>query len=286
MRAQVHGTTLFYDSVGSGRPLLVMHGGLGWDHTYLRPWLDVLAGQVEVIYYDHRGNGRSAAGRDWEAIDHATWVEDADTLQTALGHGRFILFGHSYGGFLALEYTLRYPDRLDGLILCGTAPAFAHSDVAIANAQARGTPEITQTFLNLFSSPVEQDSTFRSGVRTILPIYFHEPDEASISRAFDDVVFNAQAFNRASFHCLQHFDVRDRLAEIDVPTLVLGGHHDWMMPPSHSVEVLHTALPHAEMNIFERSGHFPFIEERALFAEVVTEWLQRLPQRNGPSGLS
>jgi len=277
MRADVNGTTLFYDTVGAGRPLLVMHGGLGWDHAYLRPWLDVLAGQAEVIYYDHRGNGRSAAGRDWEAIDHATWVEDADALCEHLGPEQVTLFGHSYGGFLALEFALRYPHRLDGLILCGTAPAFAHQDVAVANAQTRGTPEVVQTFLNLFSSPVEQESAFQSGVKSILPIYFHEPEKAPIDRAFEDVIFNAQAFNRASFQCLPHYDVRGRLSEIDVPALVLGGRADWMMPPPHSVEPLYAALPRAEMNIFERSGHFPFIEENDVFAEVVTEWLYRLP---------
>jgi pimeloyl-ACP methyl ester carboxylesterase len=52
------------------------------------------------------------------------------------------------------------------------------------------------------------------------------------------------------------------------------------MPPAHSVEPLGASLPNAETTIFERSGHFPFIEERTLFAEVVTDWLYRLPERN------
>jgi len=280
MHAQVNGTSLFYTAIGTGRPLFVVHGGLGWDHTYLRPWLDVLAGQARVFYYDQRGNGRSTPGRDWETIDHATWVEDIDALGDALGHDRFVLFGHSYGGFLALEYALRYPDRLDGLILCGTAPAFAHQEVAIANAQERATPDQVETLLDLFAHPVAQPSAFRSGIETVLPLYFHDPDEAPLDRIIDEMTFRARAFNRASFHCLPHYDVRDRLSEIDVPALVLGGRDDWIMPPAHSVEPLGASLPNAETTIFERSGHFPFIEERALFAEVVTEWLYRLPERN------
>jgi len=277
MEAYVNGTRLFYTTTGSGRPLLVMHGGLGWDHTYLRPSLDALGGQATVVYYDHRGNGRSAAPDDWTSVDHATWTGDADALCDHLGTERIVLFGHSYGGFLALEYALGYPDRLDGLILCATAPALAHQEVAIANAQKRGTPDQVQTLLDLLSCRVAQASTFRSGIETVLPIYFFDPDEAPLERIIDEMTFCARAFDRASFHCLPLYDVRDRLCEIDVPALVLGGRDDWLMPPAYSVEPLGAALPNAETTIFERSGHFPFIEERALFAEVVTEWLYRLP---------
>jgi proline iminopeptidase len=280
MEAHVNGTRLFYTRIGSGRLLLVMHGGLGWDHTYLRPSLDALGGQATVIYYDHRGNGRSAAPDDWTSVDHATWTGDADALRDHLGDERIVLFGHSYGGFLALEYALRYPDRLDGLILCTTGPAFAHQEVAIANAQERGTPDQVQTLFDLLSRPVAQTSDLRSGIKAILPIYFHDPDEAPLDRITDEMTFCVQAFNRASFHCLPHYDVRDRLSEIDVPALVLGGRDDWIMPPAHSVEPLGASLPNAEATIFERSGHFPFIEERPLFAEVVTDWLYRLPERN------
>jgi proline iminopeptidase len=276
MEARINDTTLFYASVGEGRPLLVMHGGLGWDHTYLRPWLDALGGQAEVIYYDHRGNGRSAAPEDWSAVDHATWADDADALRAHLGFERIILFGHSYGGFLALEYALRHPDRLHGLILCGAGPVFEHQEAVVANAQERGTPEQVETISELLSGPVNSDADLEAGVETILPLYFHRPDEAPLDAIVDEMTFRADAFNRAFFHCLPQYDVRDRLAAIDVPALVLGGRHDWVQPPAYSVEPLHDALPHAEKAIFERSGHCPFIEEPDVFAEVVTDWLHRL----------
>jgi pimeloyl-ACP methyl ester carboxylesterase len=57
--AYLNGTELFYVEVGEGTPCLVMHGGLGFDHTWLHPWLDPLGDVMHLVYYDHRGNGRS-----------------------------------------------------------------------------------------------------------------------------------------------------------------------------------------------------------------------------------
>ncbi len=84
MRAQVNDTQLFFERVGKGQPMLVMHGGLGLDHTCFRPWLDKLGEQVELIYYDHRGNGRSSRPDSLEGVTHETWAADADALRAQL----------------------------------------------------------------------------------------------------------------------------------------------------------------------------------------------------------
>jgi len=119
--------------------MLLMHGGLGLDHSAFPPYFDNLGDLLTLIYYDHRGNGRSARPDSFEAITHATWVDDADALRAQLGYEQIILFGHSYGGFLAQEYALRYPERLAGLILCCTAPAIDYMPLIQANAAARHT---------------------------------------------------------------------------------------------------------------------------------------------------
>ena len=139
MQAQVNGTTLFYTTHGHGIPTLLMHGGPGLDHTYFRPWLDALGDVAELIYHDHRGNGRSERPSSLDELNHETWVEDADRLRAVLGHERIVVLGHSYGGLLAQEYALAHPERLAGLILCCTAPAMDYQETMIANARARGT---------------------------------------------------------------------------------------------------------------------------------------------------
>lgn len=135
--ANVNGVRLFCREVGQGRPCLLMHGGLGLDHAHLHPWLDPLGDVLRLIYYDHRGNGRSERPfqRTWPRTE---LTADAETLRRELGLGRIVLFDHSYGGFLAPEYALRYPGSLSHLILADTAPAVDYWDELHANMRNRG----------------------------------------------------------------------------------------------------------------------------------------------------
>ena len=260
--------------------MLVLHGGLGWDHTYLRPWLDPLGNQVELIFYDQRGNGRSAEPEDWGAVTHQTWTEDADRLREYLGFERVLLFGHSYGGFLAQEYALRYPERVLGLILCSTAPAMDYAETAVAAAQARATPEQFQTLLGGMAAPFPDDAALRDFSLMLIPIYCHGPVPQGLQESFASMHYRAAAFNRSFFGCLPHFNTTTRLDEITAPTLILGGSDDWLGPPAQTTERLHAGIPGSERVLFEHSGHDPFAEEPERFVAVVSKWLSRLSELN------
>jgi proline iminopeptidase len=279
MFAQINGTEIFYTTHGQGRPLLLMHGGLGLDHSYFRPWLDPLgAAGVELIYYDHRGNGRSARPARLDGVSHATWAADADALRAALGHDRIILLGHSYGGFLAQEYALRYGDRLAGLILCDTAPALDYPEIIIGNAQARGTPDQVKAVVQGLSDPtaVSDDDRWRQLWRTILPLYFKAYDPQLGARLDEQTHYSGAAFSHSFSMCLPTFSTLNRLSEIAAPTLVICGRDDWIAPPAHGAERLHAGLPNSTLVVFDNSGHFPFIEEQDAIVRVVGEWIAGL----------
>ena len=161
MLAKVNGTELFYTVRGSGRPIFIMHGGLGVDHTVFRPWLDPLGDRYQLIFYDHRGNGRSERPASLADVDHGTWAADADALREHLGHDRIVILGNSYGGILGQEYALRYGDRLDGLILVTSLPAWDYEDVIQDNVRARGTPEQIDFVVNRRTEPVANDAELR-----------------------------------------------------------------------------------------------------------------------------
>jgi pimeloyl-ACP methyl ester carboxylesterase len=108
MQTQIIGHDVFCTTNGHGRPMLLMHGGSGLDHTYFRPWLDILSNQVPLIYYDQLGQGRSTRPQSYEGISMGTWADEADALRVFLGFDRIILLGHSFGGFIAQEYALRF----------------------------------------------------------------------------------------------------------------------------------------------------------------------------------
>ena len=276
MQAHINDHEVFYTTNGQGRPMLLMHGGSGLDHTYFRPWLDTLSDQLQLIYYDQFGQGRSTRPQSYEDISMHTWADEADALRDHLGYERVILLGHSYGGFIAQEYALLHGNHLDGLIICDTAPVLDYIDVAMAKAQKRGTPEQFQALIAGLSAPVADDATFRQLWTTILPLYFNKYDPQVAATQDEATLYSAGAFNQGMGKLVSTFNVLSRLSEITVPTLVIAGRHDWITPPAQGAERLHAALPDSKLDIFEDSGHFPFIEENDKFVATVRDWVNGL----------
>jgi pimeloyl-ACP methyl ester carboxylesterase len=136
---------LFTERMGDGPPMLVMHGGLGFDHCCFRPWLDALAGNATLIYYDHRGNGRSVEPADWDSFGLAEWTADADAVRAAHGADRLVVLAHSCGVFLALEYARRFPERVAGLVLCCGAPALDYPEMDATAHALREMYNLTRT---------------------------------------------------------------------------------------------------------------------------------------------
>ena len=279
MHASINGNTIFYDTHGQGRPLVLVHGGTGLDHTYFRPWLDPLGEQAQLIFYDLLGNGRSSRPESFEGITMESWADDIDALRAYLGHEKIILLGHSFGGFIAQVYALRHPDRLIGLILSDTAPALDYPEVIGANAQARGTPEQVQMVGSGLSNPaaLEDDAAWREAWKVILPLYFHTYNPQVAEVMDEKTHYSGRGFSHGFTYCLPTYNVAPRLGEITAPTLLLSGQDDWITPPAYGVERIHAAVPNSTKVIFENSGHFPFIEEQAQFLSAVKGWLKTLP---------
>ena len=276
MQADINGNAVFYTTLGQGRPMLFVQGGPGLDHTYFRPWLDPLSDQFQLIYYDQLGQGCSTRPASYVEIGIDTWADEIDALRAFLGHDRMILFGHSFGSFIAQEYALRHGNHLDGLILCATTPVLDYQDVTMMNAQMRGTAEQVQAVVKLFTEPVADDAAFRQLRMKILPLYFH-PYDPRVGTAMDITTrYSAEAFNQAARNCVPTFNTLSRLSEIAAPTLILAGRHDWIMPPTQGAERIHAAVPSSKVVIIENSGHFPFIEEADPFVATVKDWIASL----------
>jgi pimeloyl-ACP methyl ester carboxylesterase len=106
--ARMQGAELYYEMRGHGPPLLAIHGGLGLDHTYMKSTLAPLEQDFSVTYYDQRGNGRSDRGAA-TTLTMEQLADDAAALLGHLGHREAVVFGHSYGGFVAQELAIRAP---------------------------------------------------------------------------------------------------------------------------------------------------------------------------------
>lgn len=258
-RRAVNGTELFVESVGDGPALIMMHGGLGLDHTYFRPAFDQLSDIANVVYYDHRCNGRSAPLAEGGAdLTLENLVADTIGLLDDLGIERATLLGHSYGGFIAQLVAAAHPDRLSGLVLANTVPAFDYAP------EPSGTDAQLAAFGQLFSGPAEDDATWASLWRMIWPMYFHRYDADEAARVDADTHYRAAAWN-ASAGLLGSFNVLDDLPGLTMPTLVIGGTHDFITPPDPGASRIADLVPNAELALFDNSGHYPFMEEHDEF---------------------
>lgn len=267
---QINGTELFVETVGSGPPLLLLHGGLGLDHTYFRPTFDQLSDQATLVYVDQRGNGRSRRlSPDGSELTFENLVADAVALIDHLGFDRVTLLGHSYGGFVAQSVALAHPDRLSGLVLVDTVPAFDYQP------SPDGTDEQLAAFGQLFSEPVPDDETWRRLWGTIWPMYFHRYDPEMAARVDAGTHYAGDAWNAAA-GLLGTFNTLDGLPGLDVPTLVVGGRHDFITPPEPGAIRIAELLPNAELALFEESGHYPFIEEEPAFFAALRAFLSSL----------
>ena len=284
MRARVNGIELFFDVEGAGwwpdgdalvqRPAcFVIHGGPALDHSYFKPWLSPLADELQLIYVDHRGTGRSSDA-DPESYRLETIADDLDALREHLGLGRVDAMGNSYGGFIALTYALRHPGSIGRLCLVGTSASHRFADAAMANLEARGSAAQKDAIAREIDGLLDTPEAFAQMWQTIMPLYFHDYDDVQ-GRQIVARMRGNPATSAAMFRLdMPFYDVEDRLGSIEAPTLVTVGRHDWVTPPGES-ELLAARIPNAELVIYERSGHFPFIEEREKFIDDVRAFSRR-----------
>ena len=255
----IRDVSLFVKVIGQGYPLVLMHGGPGLDHTTLLS-LQPLADQFTLIFYDHRCNGRSEGAE----VSSMTWenlTADADALRQALGFDKWAVLGHSFGGNVALEYALRYPQSLSHLVLMDTggdqwwvqqnAP-----EILAKRGYSAGAVQAARRFYNGQIDARE----FLPTIMKFMSAYFYHLNLLGDGPR-DGLQGLAQSMRPEALifgysQLLNGWTVMDRLGEIKVPTLVMAGRYDFLFPPEHQA-MLAAGLPNARLEIIERAGHNP-----------------------------
>jgi proline iminopeptidase len=292
MRATINDTTLYFDVEGAGlvpdgmtmreKPtIIVLHGGPGFDHAYFKPFLSALADTAQIVYLDQRGQGRS--GRP--AVETCTieqMADDAVALCQALGIARPYILGHSFGGFVALTAALRHPDAIGGLILASTAAASEQTADATLLAQWHGA-EASAIAARMFGGDFSE-ATMMEFIGRVFPTYFHDPAASgAMLEAVGRSPFDPMVPSYHYAHNSGRYDVRARLGEIRVPTLVLVGDSDWVCP-AYASETIAAGIPGAELVTIPQAGHFTFGEQSDLFASAVRRFMAA-PVPAGVGGL-
>lgn len=277
MHVLVNGTRLFFDVVGPKleprgqvmheRPtVLMLHGGPGADHSHYRPAWDALAEVAQLVYLDHRGNGRSE-GSDPAQWNLAQWADDAQAFCEVLGIVKPVVLGVSFGGIVAQACATRHPQLASRLILVSTAArGSAYTERRVALFEQLGGAEAGALARRRLIEGDSSPEVLDAWLRVCVPLYTQSPVDAGWLQRQVRNAACTQWFSRADGEG-SHFDLRPALPRVACPTLVLGGALDPMLPVENQREIA-AALPlHlVRYEEFAHAGHgvLPDARERTL----------------------
>ncbi|WP_394837147.1 alpha/beta hydrolase [Pendulispora rubella] len=282
----IEGVSIVYHVHGSGPVVFAHPGGPGAEWSYLRmPEVEKVA---TVVYIEPMGTGASGNLSDPNGYTFARYAAFVDGVRAHLGVDRFVLLGHSHGGFVAQTYALAHPEHLRGLILYDTSPTTGtewQKDVESNLKWFEHEPWFDEAKAGLAQeTSVKTDDEMTAVFRREMPLYFadwtgrqkeYEPLRAHVRFAVAPTKSGVDPSAPADVGVTNLFDVRSRLGEIKVPTLVLVGTKDFVCSRKWS-NVLHEGIKGSQLVVFEKSGHMGHIEEPRAHASAIAEFLAPL----------
>ena len=285
------GHEIYYRLFGSGEETLVgLHGGPGADHRALTRLSELSGEGVQVLLYDQLGSGKSDRPDDSSLWVVPRFVEELETVRQRLELGRVHLMGQSWGGFLALQYALDHPEGAKSLILSNTAASTAEcfrgmtqlrldlgadlfaTMVAHEGAGDLESPEYQDAVMQLYArhlrraTPFEIDRSIEEFREIMVPLM------DNLGPAYFTM------WGPHEFLCtgpLLHWDVTDRLGEIQVPALILCGWFDEVTVDCH--RTLAEGIADNEFVIFGNSSHCTILEKEAdAYLAVMRDFVHRV----------
>ena len=264
---QVGSQTIYYDEYSAGQPLILIPGlggsRLGWSKQ-----LEPFAKKYRVINLDNRDAGDS--GLSARAYTIADMADDVAGVIENLNLGAAFVVGVSMGGFIAQHLTLRHPARVKKLVLVSTSAGGA--------THVNPKPEIAALLIRDPNDDIE--TRVRRGYAHITGPGFAEAHPEDVARAIEHgyrFPMSPEAYQRQLLAAMSHTQgegTRARLHEIRVPTLIVHGDYDPLVPYPNG-QILATEIPGARLVPLRGVGHLPHIEATEEFNRVVMEFLDR-----------
>jgi proline iminopeptidase len=258
-----------------------LNGGPGLPCDYLREAHSCLVDEgYRVVAFDQLGTGASSRPTDPALWTIGRYVAETETVRKALGLGRVHLLGHSWGGWLGIEYAITHPEALKTLILEDTVADMPHLVSELDRLRAALGPE-TVAMMQRHEAEGTLDHPEYQAAITILN-YRHvcrlDDWPAPIKRSLDDWNMGPYGTMQGPNEFLYTGNLKDwnRLAElagVTVPILITCGQHDELTPAC--ALRMRQAAPHAELKVFPNSSHMPFYEEPHAYYPVLIDFLAR-----------
>ncbi len=278
MRVKIGDVRLYFDVEGAKlRPdgammrevptVILLHGGPGFDHSNFKPDFSRLTEIAQVVYLDHRGNGRSDRG-DRSKWNLPQWGDDVRSFCETLEIERPIVMGVSFGGMVAMSYATRHPEHPAKLVLSSTA-ARSRQDRSLDMFERLGGAEAREAARRFFDNPGPE--TMADYQKKCLPLYNRTPSgPESILRSVMNLELMADFFKHES----HTFNFLPELGRIKCPTLIAAGELDPILPVADSKDIAAAIAPNlARLEVFENAGHGAHRDQPDRFFKVLNEFI-------------
>jgi len=261
-KLEIKNFKLNYEIYGDGPPLLMILGieaNISWWGKY---FINGLAKHFKVIVFDNRGTGKSEDLQQDYFI--STLADDAIGLLNALNIDNIHIFGHSMGGYIAQELALNY-NRVNKIVLCSTSCGGDKSVLA--------SPEV----LDILAKPRKgrnPEEIAKENLKIFYSIEFMEKYPQLINLAIQNMIeapMDPESYFRQT-KAIELFDTCNRLKNLKIPTLILHGMKDVLVPPQNAY-LLAELLSNSRVKIFSKSAHAPFVEEPDLVLKAIFQFL-------------
>jgi len=267
---------LYYESCGNGRPLVLMHGAWA-SHQWWQWQVPDFARSYQVFSYDARGHGQSAPLRDVFSVEGFT--KDLEILLQRLQIDETVLIGWSMGGIIAIQSCLDQPTKVKALVLIAT------NGHRIPRLKLKIYSHYFQALLGLlmdFAQPRKYDRSAQQFPRQNLWLEHHLRNMLSpmasqevLEWVLTDIRDNPRENFFAVIKSLWDWGAGDRLHQINVPTLILAGENDTLVPP-HFSQLLHDTIPNSKLLIIENASHYLVLERPQLVNAEILKFLKEI----------
>lgn len=270
---------LYYQIVGKGDPVIVIHGGPGLNQGYLLPRMAELAKNHQVVFYDQCGSGRSTVSIiDEQHINDEQFVEDLENLRKALGYSKITLVGHSAGGMLAMRYAIKYGSHVKKMVLMNTSPATSAGIHDFVEEVERRIAPSTAEIENLQKSQafLENDpEAIAKFYKLFFQYYFHSPsdlEKLNMPLEPQGITTGMQVAKILEKSLFTKFvDLTDDLQKLKIPTLIIHGESDAL--PISAAQEIAIAIKGSKLVVQKQCGHFPYIEKPEEWLAIVEDFL-------------
>lgn len=280
---EINGTKLYCKAeTKHDEAIIVVHGGPGLSSHYLQAWFGKLSKYYTIIFYDQRSSGNSKLSLK-EKMNFETFAKDLDDVRKSFGFTKIHVFGHNWGGLIAVYYAGHYSDHISSLILCSTIPLSHKYDYEISqNSFLKTSKEDSLKKEKIRSSFDFENGNFQAIEKIMLLNFKIQFCDTSLIHNLDVGLNENYMLASLSFHGfkqeLDSYNFIPLLKTIQCPVFIMFGACD-VIPETAYKEIFQNAKQ-GSLSFFENSGHFIFIEENKNFTKRLKNFIKTNTNKN------